>query len=212
MLHVDKTCGVASMLDIQTGTGQMLADLPAVPPLAVATEGYRPNIVIAGDRLRRSGIHVIGAADDRPGLPFADAASELVTSRHPVRVWWSEIARVLAPDGTYFAQHVGPHGLRELAEFLTGPRPSSSVRDPERERTSARRAGLDVVDLRVEHPAIAFHDIGAVVYFLRVVVWTVPDFAIDRYRQRLYALHRQITGHGPFRTTSARTLIEALRP
>ena len=29
-----------------------------------------------------------------------------------------------------------------------------------------------------------FFDIGAVIYFLRKVVWTVPDFTVDRYRER----------------------------
>jgi SAM-dependent methyltransferase len=208
----DGVAAVSSMLDIQTGTGNLLADLPALPPLTVATEGYRPNLFVAGGRLRRRGIHVVGAADDSPGLPLADATFELVTSRHPVRVWWSEIARVLAPGGTYLAQHVGPHSLRELSEFLMGPVPSSSARDPELERAAAQRAGLEVIDVRTERPAVTFDDIGAVVYFLRLVVWTVPDFTIDRYRQRLHALHDEITTRGPFRATSARTLIEARRP
>jgi SAM-dependent methyltransferase len=208
----DRVATVTSMLDLQTGTGNLLADLPALPALTVATEGYRPNIAVAGERLRRRSIHVVGAADNRPGLPLAAARFELVTSRHPVQVWWSEIARVLAPGGTYLAQHVGPHSLRELSEFLMGPLPDASARDPDLERTAAERAGLEVVDLRVERPAVTFADVGAVVYFLRLVVWTVPDFTIDRYRPRLHALHDHITVSGPFRTTSARTMIEARRP
>jgi SAM-dependent methyltransferase len=202
---------VTSLLDIQTGSGNLLADLPALPPRCVASEGHPPNLAIAGERLRGRGVHVVAAADDRPALPFASGVFDLVTSRHPVRVWWTEIARVLAPGGTYLAQHVGPHSLRGLTEFLMGPLPRASERDPELERRAASRAGLDVVDLRTERPAVAFHDIGAVVWFLRLVVWIVPDFTVDRYRPRLHDLHREIETNGPFHTTSARTLIEARR-
>lgn len=36
-----------------------------------------------------------------------------------------------------------------------------------------------------------FFDIGAIVYFLRKVIWTVPDFTVARYRDRRYDLHRR---------------------
>ncbi|MFE6820697.1 hypothetical protein [Streptomyces sp. NPDC057675] len=38
-----------------------------------------------------------------------------MTSRHPVTVWWEEIARVLRPGGTYFSQQVGPASVFEVA-------------------------------------------------------------------------------------------------
>jgi hypothetical protein len=60
--------------------------------------------------------------------PFADGTFELVISRHPVEVWWHEIARVLQPGGTYFAQHVGAHSLRSLSEFLMGALPDACAR------------------------------------------------------------------------------------
>ena len=56
-----------------------------------------------------------------PPLPFADGAFDLVTSRHPATVHWSEIARVLAPGGTYFAQHVGGGTNVEISEYFLGP-------------------------------------------------------------------------------------------
>ena len=50
---------------------------------------------------------------------------------------------------------------------------------------AAEAADLDVVDLRRATLRAEFHDIGAVVWFLRKVIWTVPDFNIDRYRPQL---------------------------
>jgi hypothetical protein len=57
-----------------------------------------------------------------------------------------------------------------------------------------------------------FFDIGAVIYFLRKVIWTVPDFSVDRYRERLRELHDQISDDGPFVAFSSRVLVEARKP
>jgi hypothetical protein len=145
-------------------------------------------------------------------LPLRDDAFELVTSRHPVATWWDEIARVLRPGGTYLSQQVGPDSLRELAEYLMGPLPAGSARDPDAAVTAAEHAGLVVTDLRVERPRTEFYDIGSVVYFLRLVVWIVPDFSVPRYRDRLRALHEHIVRDGCFATTASRFLIEASKP
>ncbi|WP_413543427.1 hypothetical protein [Citricoccus nitrophenolicus] len=52
------------------------------------------------------GVAVV-ADPDEPPLPFADAAFDLATSRHPASVWWQEIARVIRPDsGSPTAQEV----------------------------------------------------------------------------------------------------------
>ena len=56
-----------TMLDLGTGGGEVLASLPYLPELTVATEGYAPNVRIAAQRLHRlnvSVIHVGGAPDN----------------------------------------------------------------------------------------------------------------------------------------------------
>jgi SAM-dependent methyltransferase len=201
-----------AMLDLECGGGEMLASLARFPACIVAAEGYRPNVAVAARRLRPRGAYVVATTTDRPALPFADATFDLVTSRHPVIAWWEEIARVLCPGGTYFSQQVGPNSVRELSEFLMGPHPAGSARDPELARTNAQSAGLHVEDLRSERLRMTFNDIGAVVYFLRLVVWIVPDFTVDRYRDRLRALHDHIQRDGPFVAHSTRFLIEATKP
>jgi hypothetical protein len=66
--------------------------------------------------------------------------------------------------------------------------------------------------MQLEHPRTAFHDIGAVVYFLRLVPWIVPGFTVARHRDPLRALHQLIQSHGAFETTASRTLVEATKP
>ena len=200
-------------LDIQTGGGEVLAGAGAenFPPTLVATEGWPPNVAKATALLHPLGAVVV-ADEEHPPLPFADAAFDLVTSRHPIAVHWSEIARVLAPGGTYFAQHVGGGANVEISEYFLGPLDRGNRRHHSVEADAARAAGLEIVQCRNERLELEFFDVGAVVFFLRKVVWTVPDFTIDRYRTRLRELHDQIDRDGVFRSTTSRTLLEARAP
>ncbi len=204
--------GATAALDIQTGGGEVLAGATVFPPTMAATESWPPNLDRATRLLGPRGVVVV-ADPDEPPLPFADAAFDLVLSRHPATVWWDEIARVLRPGGTYFAQHVGPASVFELAEFFLGPQPQARrARDPDAECAAARAAGLDIVQLRAERLPMEFFDIGAVVYFLRKVIWIVPGFTVAAHREMLSALHRQIQADGSFVAHSSRHLIEARKP
>lgn len=199
-----------TVLDLQSGGGEMLAGLPDLPPLLVAVEGYAPNAALARQRLGARGASVVTAQDDR--LPFASQAFDLVTSRHPVTTGWEEIARVLRPGGTYLSQQVGPHSVRELSEYMLGPLPARSTRHPGDARDAAEAAGLVVEDLRLERLRTVFDDVGAVVYFLRLVIWIVPGFFVERYHDRLRDLHEEMERSGPFVTYASRFLIEARKP
>ncbi|MEU0274528.1 class I SAM-dependent methyltransferase [Streptomyces sp. NPDC006307] len=204
---------VAAALDIQTGGGEVLAGAVRFPPTMAATESWPPNVIKATQLLHPRGVVVV-ADPDEPPLPFADEAFDLVTSRHPATVWWTEIARVLRPGGSYVAQHVGPASVFELVEFFLGPQPEEirRGRHPDDESADARAAGLEIVDLRSERLRTEFHDIGAVVYFLRKVIWMVPGFTVEAYRDKLRELHERIEAEGPFVAHSSRFLIEARKP
>ncbi|KUL34789.1 methyltransferase domain-containing protein [Streptomyces regalis] len=205
-------------LDIQTGGGEVLdfalrRAAPKTPVLTVASEGWPPNVAKATALLRPHGVAVVASPEDAP-LPFADGAFDLVSSRHPVSPHWAEIARLLQPGGTYFAQHVGPRSVFELVEYFLGPllQEQSAARHPDRERADAEAAGLEIVDVRAERLRMEFYDIAAVVHFLRKVVWMVPGFTVEAYRPRLRALHEQIRTDGPFVAHSTRHLFEARKP
>jgi hypothetical protein len=210
-LVAERVARVSSLLDVEAGSGTMIDALPTLPARTVATESYPPNVAAAGRRLARRGAQLVVPDAPRQQLPIRTETFELVTSRHPITTWWPEIARVLEPGGAYFSQQVGPSSMRGLSEFLMGPLPAGSGREPETAKANAERAGLVVTQLRSERPITEFYDIGAVVYFLRLVVWTVPDFTVERYRTRLRALHEQIERDGKFATTASRFLIEAVK-
>jgi len=210
-LMAARMAGANAALDIQTGGGEVLAGVTQPPPVLVATESWPPNATIAARNLRALGARVVQAGDDGD-LPFAAGTFDLVVSRHPVEVVWPEIARVLRPGGRYFSQQVGAGSNRELTDFMMGPQPVSPSRSPRVAVADAEAAGLAVTDLREQALRTVFNDVGAVVYFLRKVLWTVPGFTAAAYRAQLRRLHDQIQAEGPFVAHAQRFLIEARKP
>ena len=203
---------VSAALDLHTGGGEVLAGVEKFPPTMAATESWPPNAARATRLLHPRGVVVLLTRDEPP-LPFADEAFDLVTSRHPIAVWWSEIARVLRPGGTYLAQHPGPATARELIEGVLGSMPDMGAHmEPSVQAEQAQAAGLQVVDMRSEKLTAEYFDIGAVVYFLRKLIWEVLDFTAEPYLTRLRALHEHIEAQGRFVTHPTRVLVEARKP
>ncbi|MER7070921.1 class I SAM-dependent methyltransferase [Terrabacter sp. NPDC000476] len=203
---------VDSALDVDTGGGEVVAEVPRLPQTMVVTEGWPANAERARQLLGPRGVRVVETGDDGR-LPFADASFDLVTSRHPVRPEWAEIRRVLRPGGRYLAQHVGPASAFELIEHFLGPLPEARRgRDSEQEVATAEQHGLEVTHLERARCRMEFHDVGAVVWILRKCVWWVPDFSPTRYAGPLRALDAQMRAGQPFVAHSTRHLIEALVP
>ncbi len=210
-MMAQRLAAVRAALDLDTGGGEVLDEAAVLPPVMIATESWRPNVLEASARLARRGVQVVEVSDET-GLPFRDGVFELVTSRHPVAPNWEEIHRVLRPGGSYFAQHVGPASAFELIEYFLGPLPlERRQRDAEQEARSAEAAGLTVTDLRTARCRMVFHDVGAVVWSLRKCVWWVPDFSVSRYRPLLRRLDADMRQGNPFVAHSTRHLIEARR-
>ncbi|WP_091284164.1 class I SAM-dependent methyltransferase [Micromonospora haikouensis] len=209
-LVADRMARADAALDVDTGGGEVLAEVPRPPRVLLATEAWPPNVEVARRNLRAVGARVLQVAEG--GLPVADAALDLVVSRHPVHTPWDEIARVLRPGGTFLSQQIRGGTMRELSEAMLGPLPPPQRQLPGQAVAAAEAAGLTVLDLREARLRTVFHDVAAVVYFLRKVVWTVPGFTVERYRPQLARLHDRIEADGPFVAHARRFLIEAVRP
>lgn len=200
-----------SALDIQTGAAEVfgwaIERASRKPELTIATESWPPNAALAHRRLGAIGGSIVRAPDDEP-LPFAGDSFDLVSTRHPVELVWEEISRVLGEGGTFIGQMIGVGSNRELYEYLMGPQEPNDSRAPDLAVAEGESAGLRLVDLRAEALKVVFFDIGAVVHFLRKVRWTVPDFSVERYRDRLFELHQEIERNGRFVSHSQRYLLE----
>jgi SAM-dependent methyltransferase len=200
-------------LDVQTGGGEVLAaaatGLWHIPFLA-ATESWLPNVAVAQHNLAPLNASVIAVGDD--SLPLRDESFDLVVSRHPVTMPWQEIYRVLVAGGQVLSQQVGAGSNWELIEFMMGPQPVGQARAASRHVGAAKAAGLEVTDLQEASLDVAFYDVGAVVYFLRKVLWTVPNFTVEAFMPRLLAMHEVLQSDGAFIAHSKRFLITARKP
>jgi SAM-dependent methyltransferase len=204
-----------AILDVQTGGGERFAEIlsrvPNTPRTLAATESWPPNVDIARRKLEPLGVS-IRELPDTATFPFQDETFDLVCSRHPTVTQWTEIARVLRSGGIYFSQQVGAGTNSELTDFMMGPKPISKTRSVDRATSLATSAGLELTNVQEESLPVEFFDVGAVVYFLRKVIWIVPDFTTDKYRSRLKSMYDLIEKNGSFESHSQRFLIEVVKP
>jgi hypothetical protein len=191
------------VLDIDTGGGELLASLAPPAGRTWAAESWPPNVPVATERLQPLGVEVVGTE----GLPFADNRFSVVLNRHG-RFDAAGIARVMAPGGLLLTQQVGSDDCVDLNHALGAP-----VTDKRWNLGVATEAltaaGLTVVDAVEEWPLLTFHDIGAVVYQLRMVPWQIKDFTVAGYDAALHRLHDRIETDGPFTVRTHRFLIRA---
>ncbi len=186
------------MLDMGTGGGEQLSRLPSRPPRTVATEAWPPNVPVAATRLAPLGIavvqnegapdNVVQGDDDRGRLPFRDGAFALVANRHEA-FRAPEVSRVLAPGGTFVTQQVDFHSSDDLYRLLGLTVPEQPDSWLPLARRQVQDAGLTVQAAVRGEERHEFRDVGAVVYYLRVVSWAIPEYSLDACRPTLRAAH-----------------------
>ena len=203
--------GGTRLLDQDTGGGELLASLAPLPPFTFATESYPPNIPVARARLQPLGVHLVSQYRDH-ALPFGDDSLDLVLNRHG-SYSVHELRRMLKPGGLFLTQQVGGSNNLRLNELL-----QDVVAFPYQDWTletilkDLQHAGLEILQTQECFPRNLFRDIGAVVFYLRIISWQVPDFTVEKYRDRLYAIHQSILRDGALLTHSHRIVIEARKP
>jgi len=201
--------GCHCVLDVDTGGGELLASLAPLPRHTWATESWPANVPVARARLQPLGVTVVPATERAAGLPVADQKFDLLLNRHG-HLDAAEAARVLEPGGTLLTQQVGSDDCAELNAALGAPaahEPGSWNLATAAQALTA--AGFELDDSRQEWPILAFYDVGAVVYHLRMVSWQVPEFTVDRYDGALRRLHARIRTAGRLDIHAHRFLISA---
>lgn len=207
-----------SMLDMGTGGGEFLSTLNPLPLESYATEGYAPNVTVAGERLRKIGVEVVQTyCDDnyvmpqRGGMPFRDDSIDLVINRHE-SFKASEVFRVLKPGGRFITQQVGSGLKRELIEFLG----ADNLPHPEWDLSVASRqledASFRLNQRKEAETSAMFMDVGAVVCYLRIAPWQIEDFDVAKYEDKLRLLDKHIRENGQFMTSNSFFFIEAVKP
>ncbi len=183
------------ILDIDTGGGEFLLTLNHPYSQISATEGYAPNIKFCEDKLLSLGIN-FKAADGLEKLPFENESFDLIINRHgDFNI--QEITRLLKKDGLFITQQVGAENDRELVELLLGnvdlPFPEQYLNKISEE---FKNAGFEILEGKEEFKPIKFYDVGALVWFAKIIEWEFPNFSVDNCIDNLYKAQEILEAYG----------------
>lgn len=208
---LSRLTGGMRLLDIDTGGGEFLLSLGHPYERTAATENYPPNVALCRETLTPLGVD-FRPADGGGKLPYDDASFDMVINRHG-DLCPAEIFRVLRPGGWFVTQQVGAENDRELVELLLGPQP---LPFPGQYLHAAearfRDAGFTILDGQECFRPIRFFDVGALVWFARIIEWEFPGFSVDSCLDALVRAQRMLDEGGSIDGRIHRFLLIARKP
>lgn len=186
------------LLDMETGGGEFLLSFLLNPKYTSAIEGYEPNIKICEERLIPLGID-FKPADGGDKLPFKDNYFDIITNRHG-KYNIDELKRVLKSGGLFLTQQVGAENDRELVELLIGdvdiPFPNAYLNISKQEFIEN---AFEIVEEAEAYRPIEFYDVGALVWFARIIDWEFPYFEVEKYKENLFKAQEILEKEGVIR-------------
>lgn len=197
-----------TLLDTDTGGGEFLLSLHHPHDKTSATEGYPPNVALCKKDLLPLGIDFREANDPRR-LPFKDRSFDIIINRHG-NFNAQELFRIMKPNGIFITEQVGAENDRELVEWLV---PGTETPYPTQYLTPAsidfEHAGLEILMAQEAFRPIKFYDVGALVWFARIIEWEFPGFSVDNCFAQLCKVQRILEENGVIEGTIHRFLLIA---
>lgn len=195
-----------------TGSGERLIALldqlgsDAKDKQIVATEGWEPNIPVAWENLTPYGVEVVAYdPEQQEHLDADDSSFDLIMNRHEA-IDADQIARVLVPGGAFMTQQVSGFDVPEIHEWFGAPflYPRVTLKDYSEQLTAA---GLTITVAEDWEGTMTFADVDALVIYLGLVPWDVPDFTVEKHADKLLELNQL----GPLTVTQQRFRITAAK-
>ena len=184
------------LLDTDTGGGEFLLSLGHPYVNLAATEGYPPNVRLCKEKLIPLGID-FREWNGGLALPYGDCSFDMVINRHG-DLFPKEIYRVLKPGGVFITQQVGAENDRELVDLLLPNATELPFPDQYLAKTLPlfTDAGFDICESGEAFGKIRFFDVGALVWFARIIEWEFPEFSVDGCKDRLFESNRILQREG----------------
>ncbi len=203
-----------SLLDMGTGGGELLSTLAPLSDKTYATEAYPPNVPIAKKRLEPLGVDVV-QIEEKAKLPFEDSEFDLIINRHE---WYSpqDLFRILKSGGTFVTQQVGDRNDRKLRFLLSGKETTEDYFDWNLKIAAEELEsnGFEILEKYEAVGSTRIFDVGAIVYFFKAIPWELPDFTVEKYRDKLSDIQIMISENGflELEENNHRFLIKAVKP
>jgi SAM-dependent methyltransferase len=201
----------SSVLDLGTGGGERLLEFKDVlPPRVAVTEGYVPNLRLARERLEPLGIEVIESQTSLyDELPFESNSFDLVLDRHSA-FNIAEIERILVSGGTFLTEQVDGRNFGDLSAAFDCRQPWTFFT---LDWVLNRIKGTQLV-VEIAHEwtgKTIFQDVGAVIYYLRAVPWTVEKFSVERNLAHLLKLQQRLEQRGELAFSEMLMTVKAVK-
>lgn len=196
------------ILDFDTGGAEFLLSLGHPYEMTSATEGYKPNVELCRERLLPLGVTFKECSDCR-NIPFEDNSFDVILNRHG-GMKSKEFYRLLKKDGIFITEQVGSENDRDLVQMVLPdtPTPFPDLK-LEKQKTIFEKAGFRIVRAEEAFRPIEFYDVGAFVWFARVIEWEFPGFSVDSCFEQLLQMQKTIERNGKVVGTIHRFLIVA---
>lgn len=196
------------LLDMGTGGGEFLLSLKHPYNLTSVTEAYPPNVELCRNMLIPLGIKVAQTYDD-DRLPFADHSFDIIINRHesfdPV-----EVGRVLKPGGYFITQQVGGRNDVDLSQRLCANYiPPFAQHTLSNNVDALQMRGFEILHAEEVLCPVRFFDVGALVYFAKVIEWEFPGFSVESSWTGLLRCHEEVKEKGFVEGTEHRFVIVA---
>lgn len=198
----------AKILDIDTGGGEVLLSFHHPYHLTTVTEGFAPNVKLCKETLGTLGIRVCEVTE-YSHMPFQENEFDIVINRHGAYDV-QELYRILKPGGLFITQQVGEDNDRELVEFLLPEceKPFSGM-NLKKQKERFENAGFEILMCDEAYKQIVFYDVGALVWFAKIIEWEFAGFSVDKCFERLLEAQQMVERDGCIKGNVHRYLIVA---
>ena len=198
-----------TLLDIDTGGGEFLLSLGHPYRNTGATEGYAPNVMLCNEALKPLGID-FREMRQYDKMPFKSENFDIIINRHG-NYDIGELYRTLKPNGYFITEQVGRQNDRELVELLLHnntelPFPNATL---DIQTELFKKYGFRIIRAEEAFRPIGFFDVGALVWFARIIEWEFPGFTVESCFDNLLKAQKLLEKNGSVDGTIHRYLIIA---
>lgn len=196
------------LLDMGTGGGEFLLSFNHPFALTSVTEAYPPNLELCNKKLAPLGITVVQTYEDDK-LSFENNSFAIVINRHE-SFDSAEVARILKKGGYFITQQVGGKNDFDLSQrLIKNFTPQFPMQTLENNTEALRKSGLEIEKAEEVFTPVRFFDVGALVYFAKIIEWEFPNFSVDNSLDSLRQCQRDIEENGFVQGTEHRFIIVA---
>lgn len=196
-----------SVLDMETGGGEIFSLLKPFPKHTVAYEGYALNFPIAKKRLNPLGVKVV-KCNKPEKLPFKKEEFDLVLNKHGA-MNAREVYRILKKRGIFLTQQVtGSEDSLDLVKEFKAKRKFNNI-TLDKYVKELKKVGFKIIKSRKWKGKRTFKDVGAIIYYLKAIPWIVQGFSVKSNLKNLEKLQEKLEKNKKLEFDTARFLIVA---